>query len=360
MYMNINRKIYNNYDVKRRKAQMSLDDRIKDIFKNIPEIKEADDEIKELGLKLSRYAIENSSKRSSSTEDSDTLESSVDDQFVMATKARIKELSEYKTKLLLQNGYPKNYLDPIYECSICDDTGYIVDSTGSHRCSCYRQNLIDELYKNSNIDTKGEFSFDKLDYSFYSDEVDVERYGIKISPRDYMREIVDKCLYFVDNFKRPDVKNIMFRGTAGVGKTYLCGCIANTLISKGVPVLYLSSTSLFNIINEERMSKFKQSNSFKTQDYDDNNNYDNIMKVDILIIDDLGTESATPSRYAELLELLNTREANNRVRPCKTILSTNLSIKEVYERYSERIGSRIAGTFNIYRLVGEDIRIIKK
>jgi DNA replication protein DnaC len=88
--------------------------------------------------------------------------------------------------------------------------------------------------------------------------------------------------------------------------------------------------------------------------------YENIMSIEVLIIDDLGTESATSSRYAELLELLNTREANNRISPCKTIFSTNLSAKEIYDKYSERIGSRIVGSFNIYRLIGDDIRIYKK
>lgn len=342
MYTKVNKEILNNYKEKKRRALMTRDDRIMDILKEIPEIKEADDEIKRLGLKLSKFSISIIGRQSLA-----------DLEYVNSIKERIKELSDMKTEYLIKNGYPVNYLDPIFECDICEDEGFISDDKGSRRCTCYRQNLINELYKNSNIDTKGEFSFENINYNYYSDQLDEVRYGIGISPREYMREIVAKLLDFVDNYTNDNVKNIMLRGTAGVGKTYLCGCLANALISKGVPVLYLSSTSLFNIINEARMNKFKQG-------YTDNSNYDNIMNVDILIIDDLGTESATPSRYAELLELLNAREANNRRTPCKTILSTNLSIKEIYERYSERIGSRIAGAFNIYRLIGDDIRIIMK
>lgn len=266
-------------------------------------------------------------------------------------KIGIAELKKKKMRLLAGNGYPCNYLELIYECPICDDKGFVYDENGSSPCTCYRQSVIDELYKKSNIDTSGEFSFEKFNYNYYPDYIDEARYDINISPRKNIISIVKDCKNFVYNFESKDVKSILLWGAAGVGKTFLCGCMANALIARGIPVLYLSSTSLFKIINEARMKNLDQGN---------NTEYETIMNIEVLIIDDLGTESQTESRYAELLELLNTREANNRMYSCKTIFSTNLSVKELFSRYGERIGSRIAGSFNIYRLIGDDIRIIKK
>lgn len=83
-------------------------------------------------------------------------------------------------------------------------------------------------------------------------------------------------------------------------------------------------------------------------------------EVELLIIDDLGIEPSSPARYAELLTILNTRQINNLTRPCKTIISTNIGPKQLFEFYTERVVSRIVGYFDRLMFVGEDIRTLKK
>ena len=97
----------------------------------------------------------------------------------------------------------------------------------------------------------------------------------------------------------------------------------------------------------------------KDVDYD-KSNYKSIFDADLLIIDDLGIETQSAARYAELLNILNTRQSNNMVKSCKTIISTNISIEELYEHYTERVASRITGFFDVIRFAGEDIRRLKK
>ena len=54
--------------------------------------------------------------------------------------------------------------------------------------------------------------------------------------------------------------------------------------------------------------------------------------------------------------VLNTRIAEGK----KTVISTNLSIDELSNMYSQRTASRIAGSFTLLHIFGEDIRIKKK
>ncbi len=84
--------------------------------------------------------------------------------------------------------------------------------------------------------------------------------------------------------------------------------------------------------------------------------YSKILEADLLIIDDLGTETMSNTKFTELFNVINTRLLNNK----KIIISTNLTLNELYNLYDERVMSRIIGNFNIYRFVGEDIRLKKR
>ena len=96
-------------------------------------------------------------------------------------------------------------------------------------------------------------------------------------------------------------------------------------------------------------------NRYKNQNVD--SFYKNVLTVDLLIIDDLGTENINSMTVSELFTILNTRLLNLNNKPTKTIISTNLSIEQIFKIYEERIGSRIAGYYNIFQFVGEDLRL---
>lgn len=84
---------------------------------------------------------------------------------------------------------------------------------------------------------------------------------------------------------------------------------------------------------------------------------ENILNVDLLIIDDLGTETINSMKFAELFTIINTRLLNQNNKITKTIISTNLDLKDLFDIYQERIASRIVGNYNICKFFGDDIRL---
>jgi DNA replication protein DnaC len=183
----------------------------------------------------------------------------------------------------------------------------------------------------------------------YPDEINEAKYGISISPRDNINTIKNLCLDFTKNIDDPNQKNLFFSGRTGVGKTFLSLCIARELLNQGRTVLYMTAPVLFDIVTEYKMKAFKEDN------YNDDK-YHSIFSVELLIIDDLGTETLSDSRYAEILNILNSRQSQDTISACKTIISTNVGPKKLFELYTERITSRIVGYFDRLVLSGKDIR----
>lgn len=127
----------------------------------------------------------------------------------------------------------------------------------------------------------------------------------------------------------------------------MSNCIAQELLKSGKTVLYQTAPVLLESVIDYKMSKQKNQND---------NIYQSVLNVDLLIIDDLGTESLNSMKLSELFTILNTRILNLNNKITKTIISTNLSIKDIFTSYEERIGSRIAGYYDIYYFFGDDLR----
>ena len=72
-------------------------------------------------------------------------------------------------------------------------------------------------------------------------------------------------------------------------------------------------------------------------------------------MDDLGTEFSTAFVTAALYNLINTRLMAEK----PTIISTNLSMKDLLERYGERMVSRMIGGYIRFEFAGKDIRQFK-
>lgn len=127
----------------------------------------------------------------------------------------------------------------------------------------------------------------------------------------------------------------------------MSNCIAQKLLKSGKTVLYQTAPVLLESVIDYKMSKQKNLND---------NIYQSVLNVDLLIIDDLGTESLNSMKLSELFTILNTRILNLNHKITKTIISTNLNIKDIFNSYEERIGSRIAGYYDIYYFFGNDLR----
>ena len=130
----------------------------------------------------------------------------------------------------------------------------------------------------------------------------------------------------------------------------MSNCIAQEMLRQGKTVLYQTAPILLESIIDYKMSKNKNSID---------NIYKSILEADLLIIDDLGTESLNSMKLSELFTVINTRILNLNNKITKTIISTNLNINDIFRNYEERIGSRIAGYYDIYYFFGYDLRFKK-
>ena len=248
-------------------------------------------------------------------------------------KQHLKELSVQKASLLRKNGFPENFLSPVYECDKCQDTGYIANK----KCSCFREAEINLIYEQSHIKTLLETeNFSSLSYDYYAGE-DLEKFT----------KAVQICQNFVKSFNK-DYRNLFFYGTVGTGKSFLSCCIAKELIDIGNLVIYFSASQLFDILSKSTFDKDSaEAASGISED---------ICNCDLLIIDDLGTELTNAFVSSRLFSCLN----NRHLRKKATIITTNLSLGELRDRYSDRIFSRITSNYDICKLTGRDIRMQKK
>lgn len=337
--INIHQRIKNEYEKKQRRAQEHLEEKKSALYYHSPRLEEIEGEIHAAGLKYNKAIL-------LGTVPSDSAAARLSDT--------IEQLRRERFDLLKANGYDTDCLEPVYECQKCSDTGIVSspDREGDTLCICYRQMLINHLYDQSNICIAGNSGLECFNIEYYPDVVDEKKYGIKKSPRRQITGILENCRRFLDNFDDPDVKNLLFCGPTGVGKTFMAVCLAMDLMRTGHTVLYQTAPALFNAIYEYRYNA-------NNNDDCDSTVYKNILETELLIIDDLGTESPTAMRYAELLNIIDTRMSNDIKKPCKTIIATNIDLKKLFEYYDERIVSRITGGFDIFRFAGDDIRMKK-
>ena len=246
--------------------------------------------------------------------------------------SEIQNLISMKNQLLTGAGYPADYLEPVYDCPDCKDTGYI----NGAKCHCFKQKVIDILYEQSGIQEllKRE-NFDVLSYQYYEGE-DLERF----------QNTVSACRNFIKTFDS-DYHNLFFYGTVGTGKSFLSCCVAKELMDQGCSVIYFGATGLFDLLSDA---------AFHTKNRDERQNaYADLYQCDLLIIDDLGTELTNQFTSSQLFSLLNERHLGKK----STLISTNFTLAQLRDRYSDRIFSRITSNFDVCRLAGEDIRMYK-
>jgi DNA replication protein DnaC len=316
--------ILREYEKKRDKAIYEHNMRIKKVYEKVPEIKKIDDEIRKTSLFISKSIIE----------DPNNYEKNIRD-----IKNTIEKLKMEKAYLLTENNIPLDYLDIKYECSDCKDTGYLPNG---ERCHCLKQELINKAYMMSNIkDILEKENFQTFNIDIFPDEIPE---GERMSPRENMLYILSICEGFVNNFEEKNDENLLFYGSTGLGKTFLCNCIAKSLLDKNKIVIYQTAFKILEIIERHRFSN--SSDRFEDEDYD------LLFEADLLIIDDLGTELSNTFTNAEIFNIVNTRILSGK----KTIISTNLSPKEISDNYSDRVFSRVLEKFIPLKFFGPDLR----
>lgn len=192
---------------------------------------------------------------------------------------------------------------------------------------------IDNLSIKSKLQT-----FDKINMNLFSNELDKD---CSISQLENYSDIISQCKSFCISNEHP-FNGLVFRGDTGTGKTYMCNCIANLMISNGYSVRYYSSVELFQIINDTIISKTI-----------DRRFYDFIYECDLLIIDNFGTEIKNNFTISHLLNIIEKRESYFK----KTIISTTLSLTELIESYGNLVFGKLFDYYAFINFIGKDLRL---
>ncbi|MEE1032777.1 MAG: ATP-binding protein [Ruminococcus sp.] len=298
------------------------DERIQLAYRKIPRLAEIDREIASFSLKKARLLL------------GDSKEGDFD------LNQKIQLLGEERRQLLLAYGFPEDYLKMQYTCPICQDTGYV----DNEKCICFRKAISEHLYTQSNIRNLLEHSdFEHFSLDYYSDSIINEATGL--SARQTAANALKKAKDFVANFDH-SFENLFIYGDTGVGKTFLSYCIAKELLDSTHSVIYYSAFDLFEAFAQKTFSHSEESQ--------DKNDY--ILDCDLLIIDDLGTELTNSFVSSQFFLCINERI----LRKKSTIISTNLTLPNFMDNYTERVFSRVSSNYTMIKLIGKDIRIQKK
>lgn len=318
------------YESKHIKAQQDLEERKKQLFEQNPELKQIEKELKSLSISSMRNILLTDSEKK--------------EQLIKELNLKIARLQDKKTIILKELNIDENFLKPNFECSLCNDTGYITTNGNTSMCNCLKQNLFNISFNECNLNNLDKENFSTFNFDNYSSEPNIQKYKTSISPRENIKKILELIEGFIKNFDNPDEKNLLFIGNTGLGKTFLSNCIANEILKMNYTVLYQTAPLMLDAVIDYRFGKT------------DDSFYKNLISVDLLIIDDLGTESINSLKFTELFNIINCRLLSKNT---KTIISTNLDMKELYSRYDERLISRFASYYNICKFFGDDIRLKK-
>ena len=253
------------------------------------------------------------------------------------------ELQARRAELLVENGWPMDWLDGAWSCPKCRDTGYV----DGRMCSClktlYDQAQTREL---SALMKLGSESFGTFDLGLYDDRPDP---ASGVAPRTQMETVFGVCYDYALGFSKSRL-NLLFRGGTGLGKTFLAACIAREVACQGFSVVYETAADAARTFERERSFRDEQDAAEAREQAR------RMAECDLLILDDLGTETLTDPIRSALYELVNGRLCARR----RTVITTNLTAAQTARRYGPQLASRLEGEYQTLTFAGSDIRILKK
>ncbi len=261
---------------------------------------------------------------------------------IEALKEENLALQRERAELLSAHGYGADFLSDELACPRCGDRGW----QDGKMCAClqkiYARVQNEELSKLLDL---GSQSFESFDFSYYSPHAD---FGRSLSPRANMERVYDACRDYAQEFSSRST-NLLFSGDPGLGKTFLSASIARVVSEKGFSVVYDTAMNVFSRFEAQKFNR-------EAGEFGADEDVERVLKCDLLILDDLGTEMLTSFVKSAFYQIVNTRLMRGK----KTVISTNLNLDELGARYGAAVLSRIEGEYRILPFFGEDIRKMKR
>ena len=301
--------------------------RLELVYHRVPEIEQIDRKLRVQMVDLARLAF------SRSTNQNEKIASLKEDNLNLQIR---------RAELLTDNGFPPSWLDEIFSCPICRDSG----QADSGLCSCLKRLYQQALSKELSSLLHNNESFSRFDLTLYPSGYSDY---FKCVPREYMGLVYGFCRDYAASF--PDVKDdLLLQGGAGLGKSYLAACIAREVLKHGYSVFFDTSVSVFSFFEKQKFSRSQENaeNAAEKVSF--------MLTCDLLILDDLGTEVTTPVVQSGLYTLVNSRISGRK----RTIICTTLYPDEISTRYGTSVSSRLDGYYKIIRFAGNDIRQLQK
>lgn len=247
---------------------------------------------------------------------------------------RGKENNKAITCRLVALGLPEDHLSIHYSCNICKDTG-LVGEAPSRFCECFERALRTMIFEDGSMSAADVECFENFDEN-------------RLPEADGQREQAlrnrDICMDYADTFPNTRFKNLVLTGMGGLGKTFFLNSIYVRVVQNGGEAIRITAYRMFEAMRKQYFSS------------DDNEKeFENLLEVPMLLIDDLGTEPMMRNITMEsLFTLLNERSRTGK----HTVISTNLSPIQIQERYGERVMSRMFDRTRCATLLlkGKDLR----
>ena len=166
-------------------------------------------------------------------------------------RKEFKKLEKSIDELLVKNGFSKDYLNKIYVCEKCKDTGYFNNSV----CSCIMSDLVEDRVLESGFSNKKrEQNFANFEFSLF--DGNFEHANRLVNSREYIEKLISFSKEYCDNFKIKDY-GIFFYGKSGAGKTYFASAMVNYMLDKGKRACFITATEFFELMSNYSYSFYR-------------------------------------------------------------------------------------------------------